>query len=135
MFDSSTERTLTYRHASAHDCWGHRRPLRWGTRHGIWFLDATGLDEPPPDEAPPSTSLREQGLATLASSGRFTAIELATLHALIVDRLTINEVAARDGCSRQAVLARLVGNSKGQGGIVKKARSLLPHSPLSECRR
>lgn len=132
MFDSPAERTLTYRLASTHDCWGHRRSLRWGTRHGIWFLDATGLDEPPPDEAPVSTSSREQGLATLASSGRFTAIEVATLHALIVDHLTINEIASRDGCSRQAVLARLVGNSRGQGGILRKARALLPSDPLNE---
>ena len=132
MFDSPAERTLTYRLASAHDCWGHRRSLRWGTRHGIWFLDATGLDEQPPDDIPVSTSSREHRLAELASSGRFTPIELATLHALIVDRLTINEIAHRDGCSRQAVLARLVGNSKGQGGILRKTRALLPSSPLNE---
>ena len=132
MFDSPAERTLTYRLASAHDCWGHRRPLRWGTRHGIWFLDATGLDEQPPDDVPASTSSRELRLAEFTASGRFTTIELTTLRALIVDRLTINEIARRDGCSRQAVVARLVGNSKGQGGILRKARSLLPSVPLNE---
>ena len=132
MLDSPAERTLTYRLASAHDCWGHRRTLRWGTRNGIWFLDATGLDEPPSDDTSVPTDSREQRLAELASSGRFTAIELSTLTALIVDRLTIGEIAGRDGCSRQAVVARLVGNSRNQGGILKKARSLLPSRPLSE---
>ena len=132
MFDSPAERTLTYRLASAHDCWGHRRPLRWGMRHGVWFLDATGLDEQAPDDIPVSTFSREHRLAEFASSGRFTGIELATLHALIVDRLTINEIARRDGCSRQAVVARLIGNSKGQGGILRKGRSLLPSGPLNE---
>jgi hypothetical protein len=48
-------------------------------------------------------------------------VEIRTLHALVVLRLTIAEIAIRDGCSRQAVLARLNGNSRGQGGIIKKA--------------
>ena len=99
--------------------------VRW-TRNGIWFLDATGIDEPAVEDRPvdPGTE-REQALATLQSSGRFTAIELAALRSLIVDRLTIAEIAERHGCTRQAVIARLVGNSRGQGGIVKKAQALL----------
>lgn len=127
-----TKRTLTYRLASAYDCWGRRRSLRRGSRNGIWFLDARGLDEPPVDDVPVSDCTREQALAGLAASGRFTTIELATLHALVTDCLTIDDIAQRDGCSRQAVLARLVGNSKGQGGILKKARALLPSRPLNE---
>lgn len=127
MFDSPAERILTYRLASAYDCWGRRRPLRRGTRNGIWFIDATGLDRPQiDDDVPVSISTREQQMATFVASGRFTPIELATLQALVIGRLTIGEIALRDGCSRQAVVARLVGNSKRQGGILKKARSLLP---------
>lgn len=126
MLDSSFDRTLAYRLLSAYDCWGNRRSLRRGTRNGIWFLDATGIDEPAVQDQPVDPgAAREQGLAAFQSSGRFTAIELATLRSLIVDRLTIAEIAERHGCTRQAVLARLVGNSRGQGGIVKKAQALL----------
>lgn len=126
MFDSAVDRTLTYRLSSAYDCWGHRRWLRRGTQNGIWFLDASSIDEPPVEAQPvDSGAARVRGLAEFRSSGRFTAIELATLHALIVERLSIGEIAERHGCSRQAVLARLVGNSRGQGGILKKAQALL----------
>lgn len=133
MFDPPAERTLTYRLASAYDCWGIRRSLRRGTRNGIWFLDATELDEPHvDDDVPVSIASRESRMAEFAASGRFTPIEIATLHALVVERLTIGEIALRDGCSRQAVVARLVGNSRRQGGILKKARSLLLSAPLTE---
>ena len=126
MFDSAFDRTLTYRLSSAYDCWGNRRTLRRGTHNGIWFIDASGIDEPTV-EAPriDPDAARARGLTELQASGRFTAIELATLHALIVERLCISEIAERHGCSRQAVLARLVGNSRGQGGLLKKARALL----------
>lgn len=125
MFDSSFDRTLSCRLASAHDCWGKRRLLRCGVRNHVWFLDAAGLDEQPdlntPADPTPArlSMLREFGMATC-----FTPTELATLHALVVERLTFVEIAQRDGCSRQAVLARLVGNSRHQGGIVRKARAL-----------
>lgn len=125
MFDSPAERTLTYRLATAYDCWGHRRPLRHGVRNGIWFLDATELDLPPGDAAQAPACDREQTLAALAATGRFTPTELATLHALVVEHLTIDDIAQRAGCTRQAVMARLVGNSRGQGGVLKKARLLL----------
>ena len=68
---------------------------------------------------------RADQLSALQSSGRFTATELDTLRGLVLDRLSIGEIAERHGCTRQAVIARLVGNSRGQGGIVKKARALL----------
>lgn len=124
MFDPAFDRTLSYRLSSAYDCWGNRRSLRRGTRNGIWFLDSTGIQEPATDEPPVDLcGSRERQLAELRSSGRFTAIELATLDALVVERLTIAEIAARHGCSRQAILARLVGNSRRQGGILKKART------------
>lgn len=126
MLDSAFDRTLTYRLSSAYDCWGNRRSLRRGTQNGIWFIDASRIDEPVVD-APPAEdgTARVRRLAEFQSSGRFTALELATLHALIVDRLSIGEIAEHHGCSRQAVLARLVGNSRGQGGILKKAHALL----------
>ena len=125
MFDPSFDRILSYRLSSAYDYWGHRRSLRRGIQHGIWFLDPTGIDEPPACDTQIDTSAtREQRLAEFQSSGRFSAIEIATLHALIVERLTIAEIARRDGCSRQAVVARLVWNSRRQGGILKKARAL-----------
>lgn len=126
MLDSSFDRILAYRLSSAYDCWGNRRSLRRGTRNGIWFLDATGIDEPAVEDRPVDPGAeREQALADLQASGHFTTTELATLRSLIVDRLTIAEIAERHGCTRQAVLARLVGNSRGQGGIVKKAQALL----------
>lgn len=126
MLDSAFDRTLTYRLSSAYDCWGSRRSLRRGTRNGLWFVDVSGIDEPVVD-APhvDRGAARIRGFVELQSSGRFTATELATLHALIVERASIGDIAERHGCSRQAVLARLVGNSRGQGGILKKARALL----------
>jgi hypothetical protein len=132
MFDSPAERSLVYRLAVAYDCWGQRRAVRHGSRNGIWFLDPTGLDEPASkSDAAPSCN-REERLAEFVASGRFTRTELATLRALVVERLTIDEIAQRDGCSRQAVLARLVGNSRGQGGILKKAQALLSLPALSD---
>jgi hypothetical protein len=132
MFDSPAERTLSYRLAAAYDCWGHRRELRCGTRGGVWFLDARALAEQRTDAPEIDADTRCQQLAALIASGRFTATEVATLRALVVERLTIDEIAERDGCSRQAVMARLTGNSRGQGGILKKARLLLSHAPLTE---
>lgn len=130
MFDPAFDRTLSYRLSAAYDCWGNRRSLRRGVRNGIWFLDSRGLDEPVADETPADVAwCRKHKLAALRSSGRFTAVELATLDALIVERLTIAEIADHHGCSRQAILARLVGNSRGQGGILKKARALLDQRP------
>lgn len=128
MLDSAFDRTLTYRLSSAYDCWGNRRSRRRGTQNGIWFIDSSRIDEPVVD-APllDRCADRVRSLTELQSSGRFTAIELATLHALIVDRLSIGEIAGQRGCSRQAVLARLVGNARGQGGILKKVHALLRH--------
>ncbi len=109
-----------------------RRSLRYGARGGVWFLDATELDQQLPEPVPANADTRRQQLAAAVASGQFTPPELATLRALVIERLTIEEIAQRDGCSRQAVMARLTGNSRGQGGILKKARSLLPYAPLTE---
>jgi predicted DNA-binding protein (UPF0251 family) len=125
MFDSSFDRTLSYRLASAYDCWGNRRALRCGKTHGIWFVSPIGFDEQPsPIPVVDPTPARAQTLARFTASGRFTVVELETLRALMVERLTVDDIARRDGCSRQAVLARVVGNSRGQGGLLKKARAL-----------
>lgn len=132
MFDSPTERILTYRLSAAYDCWGRRRNLRCGTRGGVWFLDRGEIDEPQPNQLHIDNNARCQQLAVIVASGRFTATEIATLHALVIDRLSIDEIAQRDGCSPQAVKARLTGNSRGQGGILKKARTLLSQPPLRE---
>ena len=133
MFDSPAERTLTYRLASAYDCWGRRRSLRWASRGGVWFLDATELDQQLPEPVPATADTRQQRLAAIVASGLFTPTELATtLRALVIERLTIEEIAQRDGCSRQAVVARLVGNSRRQGGILKKAQALLSSRLFTE---
>jgi len=126
MFDSAFDRTLTFRLSVAYDCWGNLRTLRRGTQNGIWFIDATTIDRPDTESVPDDRdAARARGLDALRSSGHFTPLELATLHDLIIERSTIAEIAERHGCSRQAVLARLVGNSRGQGGIVKMAQALL----------
>lgn len=125
MSDPSFERTLSYRLSSAYDCWGNRRAVRRGARNGVWYLDPTGVDECPAREAPIDRGAeRTRQLADLEASGCFTPVERTTLRALVVEGLTIAEIAARDGCTRQAVLARLLGNSRHQGGILKKARAL-----------
>ena len=130
-FDQS-DRILTYRLSAAYDCWGSRRSLRRGSHNGLWFVDAAELDEPAPAEPlTDSSSDRECILQRFAASGRFTDKELSTLRALTVERMTIAEIAARDRCSRQAVIARLIGNTRGQGGILRKARVLLEGEAIS----
>lgn len=136
MFDSALDRTLSYRLASAFDCWGHRRRLRCGSRGGIWFMDASALDAPRDEIDESAAALRDgersRTLDLFADSGRFTPTELATLRALAIEHLTFDEIAQRDGCTRQAVVARIVGNSRGQGGIIKKAAALLAGLHLHE---
>lgn len=128
MFDFSDQldRALTYRLGVAYDCWGSRRAVRRASHNGLWLVDTGNLDEPAADDHTPDTnSARERLLQVFVASGRFTQKELATLRALVLERSTLDEIAERDGCSRQAVMARLAGNSRGQGGILKKARALL----------
>jgi len=128
MFDSSLDRTLSWRLGLVYDYTGARRTVRRGTRNGIWFLDPSSLGDVPVDEPRDGPEVdgvwRVRALEALRASGVFTPIELATLHALTIEKLTIAEVATRDRCSRQAVMARLVGNSRGQGGILRKALRL-----------
>jgi DNA-directed RNA polymerase specialized sigma24 family protein len=132
MFDSSLDRTIAWRLGLVCDHTGARRIVRRGIRNGIWFLDPRSLDEAPADdarEAPePESTRRVRALEAFQTSGLFTPIELATLHALTIEKLSIGEVAKRDRCSRQAVMARLIGNSKRQGGILRKAREFHRHA-------
>lgn len=129
MLDSSLDRVLAFRLATAADCWGRRRSLKSGTRNGIWFITSDSFDQPLPDnDAPEPAEDRAAILQRFIASGFFTAIEIATLQALAIERLTVAELAERDGCTRQAVMARLAGNSRGQGGIFRKAQALLATS-------
>lgn len=133
MSRSSVDRVLAYRLGSAYDCWGRRRSLRRGIQNGIWIVDGSGLEVPAHDDDPSTESVsREVRLDLLRKSGAFTATELATLDALVVDRQTIDEIATSEGRSRQAIVARLIGNSRGQGGILKKARRLLESGAFNE---
>lgn len=122
MFDQPLDRVISWRLGLVSDLDGRRRPIRRGTRGGIWFIDPTFLDESAEADSPNNADSRPSVLEAMRESGLFTDVELRTLRALALERLTIAEIAARDGCSRQAVLARLTGNSKGQGGILRKAR-------------
>lgn len=132
MFDSAFERLLSVRLARAYDCWNSIRSLRIGARHGIWYVDATAFGEPVPVEEPnaqrEATPSRAARLDALAAQGILTATELSTLRRLL-DGMSFAEIAAQDGCSRQAVVARLVGNSKKQGGVLRKCRAAAPTSP------
>lgn len=66
---------------------------------------------------------RDTILAALIASGRFTPAEIRTLTALARGQ-SLNEIARADGCSRQAVIARLTGNSAGHGGLLRKLASV-----------
>lgn len=135
MFDSAVDRLLSWRLGAVHECSGHRRFVRRGVRNGIWFLDTTSLDLGDVEESAEPQDLmaaRARLLDVMRASGLFSAVEIDTIHALAVERLTLAEIATRDGCSRQAVVARLVGNSKGQGGAVRKAERLRQRTVAAE---
>jgi hypothetical protein len=70
MFDPAFDRTLSYRLASAYDCWGKRRSLRRGTQNGIWFLDATEIDEPASDQPPVDPGGSRQAYVAIGLSWR-----------------------------------------------------------------
>lgn len=123
-----SERAFHFQSASAYDCWGNRRPLRTSRRHGLWAVDAVGFDladpEPAPDRAD-AEACRRRAFRAFTESRRFTARELATIDALAFGNLTITELARREGCTRQAIMARIMGNSRGQGGLLRKARGFV----------
>jgi hypothetical protein len=88
-------------------------------------VDAVGprgtLQSFPPRGLSPYILGRIRGLLTnYEQSGRFSAIELHTMHALLYEGLSLRELGSREGVTYQAVLARLVGRGS-RGGLLKKA--------------
>jgi hypothetical protein len=59
-------------------------------------------------------------LAGYEQSGRFTDVELLTMHGLLYEGLSLRKLAERQGVSDEAIRARLIGR-KGRGGMLKKA--------------
>lgn len=113
--------------AAVSDHAGRRHPVSLAKRNGRAIVVHSCFDdagETPDDELdvepgdPRMERLRR--FVLLAASGRFSRIELRTIYALAVDGLSVAQIACIDRCSRQAVMARLYGNSKGQGGLLKK---------------
>lgn len=106
---------------------GVARPITLVKQNGRYVIGASpsGVDTPTNENANPEdesdTLDRSRRFQLLATSGRFTATEVRTLYLLAVKSLTVAQVAAIERCSRQAIVARLVGNSKQQGGLLKKA--------------
>ena len=72
---------------------------------------------------------RHDRLHLLATSGRFSATEIRTWYLLAVEQLTVAQVASIERCTQQAIVARLVGNSKRQGGVIKKGPANLDPLP------
>ena len=132
MLAQHSERAVHFRSGAAHDCWGRRRVLRRARRNGLWVILGPDLDLATPAEsrAEETDDVRREAYDRLVRSGSLTALQLATIHALAFERLTVQELAARDGCSRQAIAARVLGNSQGQGGAARAAQRsgcLLPY--------
>ena len=88
--------------------------------------DASDNLYPPPDEDDDADEHRRRRdlLDRMCRSGRLTPVEIRTLYALVVEGCSLTEIAKRDGCSRQAVVARLAGSSAGHGGVVRKLHAL-----------
>jgi hypothetical protein len=113
--------------AAVSDHAGRRHPVSLAKHNGraivvhSCFNDAgeTPVDEPDVERGDPWME-RLRRLVLFSASGRFSRIELRTIYALAIDGLSVAQIAHIDQCSRQAVLARLHGNSKGQGGLLKK---------------
>lgn len=105
-----------------------------GTRVLVTFVKHNGRNiivSPAPERDAPETHApgdsqtakdRLTRYAMLATSGLFSPTEVRTMHALAFGGLTLSQLAQCDGCSTQAIRARLQGNSKRQGGLLKKAR-------------
>ena len=126
----------SYPAALVYDCWGqaHRSPTvrRNGSRVSLPApLDCPiyseqheeDEDDPDPDEGAVPDQ-RVLLLQALERSPRFTQVEIRTLHALVVEGLTLTQIARIEGCSRQAVVARLVGSNAGHGGVLRKVQAM-----------
>jgi hypothetical protein len=136
MCTSSSERSLHYHLSAAADAWGQVRPVRSSRQNGLWRIDATQFDQPLAEADDDQPDLRRNdrisALQHLEQSGRLTTREAATLRRLVVEGASFADIAAADGCSRQAVVARLVGNSLGQGGLLRKCRLVLTGDSSTE---
>jgi hypothetical protein len=87
-----------------------------------------------PDDGMTRASRRAASFDALARSGWFTQTELATIRALAFQGLTLTQYARLERCSRQAVCARLYGNSRGHGGLLRKALRFWAQAGLDRAR-
>lgn len=132
----STRPADAHHTARVYDCWGQPHRSRSVKRNGSRVYLPARLDHPVEveqmQEDParmsdgPSGHERALALQALQHSARFTQTEMRTLSALVVDGLSLSEIARAEGCSRQAIVARLVGSTAGHGGILRKVRALRP---------
>jgi len=125
---------------------GVARPVTPAKQNGRYIIGAPPSHHDEPANADAASDAadadnspeRRHRLHLLATSGRFSVTEVRTLYLLAVEQLTVAQVAALERCTRQAIVARLVGNSKRQGGLVKKAarfwleRSNTTHAPTCQ---
>ncbi len=132
-----------YPAALVYDCWGqaHRSPTvrRNGSKV---FLPAPHDHPTDPEQREDDDPDTDDGavpdprvllLQALERSSRFTQVEIRTLYALIVEGLTLTQIARIDGCSRQAIVARLVGSNAGHGGVLRKVQAMSRfHATLPE---
>ncbi len=96
MFRFTLERALVFRLAAG-TCWGTRRFVAPSLQNRLWRLDPKGFDTPLVEETTVDPhDRRVRLLHGYAKSGRLTPIEIRTLEALLLDRLTIREIADRE---------------------------------------
>ena len=129
MCGNFSERRIHFNLSRTYDCRSLRRVLRRSRRNRLWHLSSEGFDIPEriaPGGDGGVDERRRRMFTELAGSGQFTPTQLATIQALAFERLTVRELAARQGVSRQAIAARLRGNSRHQGGILRRAGGV-PH--------
>ncbi len=125
MRHDHSERAHHYFRELAYDCWGTIRTLRRSRRGGLYLIDAGAFGFPDFDTArADSDGHRRVSYRRMCQSGRFTPTQLDTIRALAFERLTIAELAGRERCTRQAIVSRVLGNSRGQGGIARSAERL-----------
>lgn len=115
-----SDRAHHYVRGLAYDCWGATRPLPRARRGGLFCADARHFGSPD-SPSPTDDDGRPQMYRGFVGSGRFTETQIRTIHALAFERLTVSELAAREHCGRQAIVARVIGNSKRQGRILRAA--------------
>jgi len=87
-------------------------------------LDELETTKPEPDPEVVRLWLADRILETFAryvASGLFTVVQLRTIRALLIDRLTLRQLARQEGTSPQAIRARIEPNRLGQGGLARKA--------------